>query len=207
MSTINLNVPVSSVLKLGTPRENERIASLLNKENITTVGELCSIPSSVLRKIPSIGDESIRKILKELDKYSLSLGMSKQELDGYADLHQHSNQKSVMLDDETLGGLKQVISQTKELGDYLLGRRSSPDNQEDEGKDNVEFGLPIHVCVDHPAQRVSWNDRFFEVAKEEFLRSDREFFSDETRALRAVLAAEAFMDAFLGRCQPCPTNE
>ena len=42
---------------------------------------------------------------------------------------------------------------------------------------------------------IDWDARFYEVAKEEFLRQSRVFSCEETRAERAVYAASAFIEA------------
>ena len=45
------------------------------------------------------------------------------------------------------------------------------------------------------ADPIDWEARFYEVAKEEFLRQSRVFSCEETRAERAVFAASAFIEA------------
>ena len=51
MNTINLLSHVSNVLNLNSPRENERVGSLLANENIHTIGMLCRTPRSELSNI------------------------------------------------------------------------------------------------------------------------------------------------------------
>lgn len=166
MNTINLLSHVSNVLNLNSPRENERVGSLLANENIHTIGMLCRTPRSELRKIHTLGVKSIESIRLELAKYLLRLGMSNDELAEYDELF----------------------------------RQERASELEAEGfKEN--YVPAMHVVLNHYRKCIDWDNRFFEVAKEEFLRMDRTVLDDVSRAKLAVQAAEAFMVAFVERSE------
>ena len=59
----------------------------------------------------------------------------------------------------------------------------------------------MQVAVNNIRKCIDWDNRFFEVAKEEFLRMDRTVFDYVNRAKLAVKAAEAFMVAFVERSE------
>ena len=76
------------------------------------------------------------------------------------------------------------------------------DESEDEDDDDDEcvhhIALNIHNNLQLPKKEsapIDWDARFYEVAKEEFLRQSRVFSCEETRAERAVYAASAFIEA------------
>lgn len=166
MNTINLLSHVSNVLNLNSPRENERVGSLLANENIHTIGMLCRTPRSELRKIHTLGVKSIESIRLELAKYQLRLGMSNEELAEYDDLHRQERAISGMAQDTP--------------NDYV----------------------PVmEIALNRYGKCIDWDNRFFEVAKEEFLRMDRTVLDIENRARMAVLAAEIFMVAFVERSE------
>lgn len=166
MNTINLLSHVSNVLNLNSPRENERVGSLLANENIHTIGMLCRTPRSELKKIHTLGVKSIESIRLELAKYQLRLGMSNDELADYDELFRQERAAQLASEDF-----------------------------------NEDYVPAMQVALNHCRKCIDWDNRFFEVAKEEFLRMDRTVLDIENRARMAVLAAEIFMVAFVERSE------
>lgn len=196
MEMLNLKNPISQ-LSFGNPKENERVQNLLLKEGINTLEDLCQKTKAELQAIGKIGDVTISRIVCNFEKFGLHLGMTPLECNIY-------NRRKC----RELLSSKSFINKIEHLlegdVDYLrfMDRDLMPEEAEEEYDDDEEcvhhIALNIHnnlqLSQKEPAP-IDWDARFYEVAKEEFLRQSRVFSCEETRAERAVYAASAFIEA------------
>ena len=198
MEMLNLKNPINQ-LSFGNPKENERVQNLLLKEGINTLEDLCQKTKAELQAIGKIGDVTISRIVCNLEKFGLHLGMTPLECNIY-------NRRKC----RELLSSKSFINKIEHLlegdVDYLrfMDRDLMPEESEDEEEFDVDdecvhhIALNIHNNLQLPKKEpapIDWDARFYEVAKEEFLRQSRVFSCEETRAERAVYAASAFIEA------------
>ena len=79
---LNLKAPISQ-LTFGNPKENERVQNILIKEGISTLEQLCQKSKAELQSIDKIGDITVMRIVNNLEKCGLHLGMSPFEINMY----------------------------------------------------------------------------------------------------------------------------
>ena len=75
MKMLNLKDSINQ-LSFGNPRENDRVQNILSNEGIGTLEQLCQKTKAELQTIGKIGDVTISRIVSNLEKFGLHLGMS-----------------------------------------------------------------------------------------------------------------------------------
>lgn len=198
MKMLNLKDSINQ-LSFGNPRENDRVQNILSNEGIGTLEQLCQKTKAELQTIGKIGDVTISRIANNLEKFGLHLGMTPFECNTY-------NRCRTRL----LQSRENFVNQSERMfedhkDDFrFIDRDLEPETFEDETEfeDGCEcshyIALNVHNNLQMPkkeAEPIDWDARFYEVAKEEFLRQSRVFSCEETRAERAVFAASAFIEA------------
>ena len=198
MEMLNLKNSINQ-LSFGNPRENERVQNILSKEGISTLEQLCQKTKAELQAIGKIGDVTISRIVNNLEKFGLHLGMSPFECNTYnrcrtrvlQSRENFTNQIERMFEEDN--GDFRFIDR-----DLEPGTSENESEFEDDGECCHHIALNIHNNLQMPkkeAEPIDWEARFYEVAKEEFLHQNRVFSCEETRAERAVYAACAFIEA------------
>lgn len=198
MKMLNLKDSINQ-LSFGNPRENERVQNILSNEGISTLEQLCQKTKADLQAIGKIGDVTINRIVSNLDKFGLHLGMSTFEFNTY----NRCRNRVLQSRENFASQIERMFEEEK--GDFRFIDR---DLEQETFEDETEFedgcecshhiALNIHNNLQMPkkeADPIDWEARFYEVAKEEFLRQSRVFSCEETRAERAVFAASAFIEA------------
>ena len=198
MEMLNLKNSINQ-LSFGNPRENERVQNILSKEGISTLEQLCQKTKAELQAIGKIGDVTISRIVNNLEKFGLHLGMTHFECRTY-----NRRRTRVLQSRESFTNQIERMFE-EDNGDFrFIDRDVEPEVSvdesefEDDGECSHHIALNIHNNLQMPkkeAEPIDWEARFYEVAKEEFLRKSRVFSCEETRAERAVYAASAFIEA------------
>lgn len=198
MKMLNLKDSINQ-LSFGNPRENERVQTLLNKEGVDTLEKLCQKTKAELQAIGKIGDVTISRIVSNLEKFGLHLGMTPFECSTY-----NRCRNCVLQSRESfVNEIERMFEDEKDQFRFI-DRDLIPEDYEDETKledgceCNHHIALNIHnnlQMLKKEVEPIDWEARFYEVAKEEFLRQNRVFSGDETRAERAVYAAASFIEA------------
>ena len=198
MKMLNLKDSINQ-LSFGNPRENERVQNILSNEGISTLEQLCQKTKAELQAIGKIGDVTISRIVSNLEKFGLHLGMTTFECNTY----NRCRTRVLQSRENFASQIERMFEEDK--GDFhFIDRDLNPETFEDETEfeDGCEcsyhIALNIHNNLQMPkkeADHIDWEARFYEVAKEEFLRQSRVFSCEETRAERAVFAASAFIEA------------
>ena len=197
MEMLNLKNSINQ-LSFGNPRENERVQNILSNEGISTLEQLCQKTKAELLAIGKIGDVTISRIVSNLEKFGSHLGMKPFECNTY-----NRCRTRVLQSRESFANQIERMFE-EDNGDFrFIDRDLEPEVSEDESEfeDDCEcrhhIALNIHNNLQVPKKEVEpidWEARFYEVAKEEFLRQSRVFSCEETRAERAVYAASAFIE-------------
>ena len=195
---LNLKAPISQ-LTFGNPKENERVQNILIKEGISTLEQLCQKSKAELQSIDKIGDITVMRIVNNLEKCGLHLGMSPFEINMYnrRKCREIESRESFVTELERLleegNGDIRFVDRDLMLDDY-----APEEDGEDGGECALHLSLNIHHNLHLPekeAETIDWEARFYDIAKEEFLRQNRVFSDDEVRAHRAVAAASTFVEA------------
>ena len=207
MKIINLNYPVSQ-LEIGSQNEKMRIAEALKQYGIESVGQLCRLTEVDLRHGLLFGDLTVMNIENALGREGLRLGMTDTELATYTRLKNHFQQqyekKLAEHDSEVPDLIRRIIERNiclkeagNDYGDESYDDINKEDDYEEEDCDKdiaFVFHNDIHMPKSDP-KSIDWDERFYEIAKEEFLRQGRSFTTDETRAERAIMAADIFLES------------
>ena len=184
-------------LSFGNPKENEIEQSLLFKEGIITLEKLSHKTREDLQSICKIGDVTAGHINRNLEKCGVQLDMTHFKCSTSNRCHSrilHPNRNLVkeierMLEDEK-NNIHFIV-----CGLMPEKIKPDPDFEYDELCHQIAFN--IHNELQLPkkeAEPVDWEARFFDVAKEEFLRQSQVYSSEKTRAERAVASASAFIE-------------
>lgn len=198
MKMLNLKDSINQ-LSFGNPRENERVQNILSNGGIGTLEQLCQKTKAELQTIGKIGDVTISRIANNLEKFGLHLGMTPFECNTY----NRCRTRLLQSRENFVNQIERMFEDHKD--DFrFIDRDLEPETFEDETEfeDGSEcshyIALNVHNNLQMPkkeAEPIDWDARFYEVAKEEFLRQSRVFSCEETRAERAVFAASAFIEA------------
>jgi len=198
MEQLNLKDSINRI-SLGNPKENERVQAILFREGISTIEKLCQKTKADLQSIGKIGDVTISRIVSYLARFGLHLGMTPTECISY-NKRKCNNQLSYK---SVLDEIERLLGEDKDHVRFIV-RDMVPEDVEDEceieddGVCTHHIALNIHNNLQMPKKEtepIDWEARFYEVAKEEFLRQNRVFSCEESRAERAVYAASAFIVA------------
>ena len=195
---LNLKAPINQ-LSFGNPRENERVQNLLIKEGINTLEKLCQKTKADLQSIGKIGDVTISRIVSNLEKFGLHLGMTPFECSTYNRCRSRVFQSRESFVNE----IERMFEDDKDNirfidHDLMLGDFEDEAEFEDDGEFRHHIALNIRNDIQLPKKEttpIDWDERFYDIAKEEFLRQSRVFSGDEVRAERAVYAAASFIEA------------
>ena len=169
------------------------------KEGISTLEQLCQKSKAELQSIDKIGDITVMRIVNNLEKCGLHLGMSPFEINMYnrRKCREIVSRESFVTELERLleegNGDIRFVDRDLMLDDY-----APEEDGEDGGECALHLSLNIHHNLHLPekeAETIDWEARFYDIAKEEFLRQNRVFSDDEVRAHRAVAAASTFVEA------------
>ena len=156
------------VLDLGDSSNTKRVIETLRKNDINTIGDLCCMTLTTLKNIPDIGAISFVRIREFLSRNNLHVGMTEGEMDNFCINH---------------------------CTDYA-GHIDNPD-KEDEAKEHKQYdpdGREPAPEFPHPLDiPADWEQRLFDVAKEEFIRLGNTHLNDKSRARAALIAALAFI--------------
>lgn len=201
MRTITLDTHISH-LEIGNEFETARVVSILKSVGITTVRQLCKQTKSDLQKIAKIGDITIIRIEFALYKYGLTLGMNDEAFikidnegglchkdDVIRCLNYQVNKYKDMLDDED------VEDDYDEDEDELYYEEDLDEGDYDED-DGSNHSISIDLNVTNAKQPFDLDERLWEVAKEEFLRSSPEMPVEE-RSQHALKTATNFVADFV----------
>lgn len=198
MEMLNLKDSISQ-LSFGNPKENERVLNILAKEGISTLEQLCQKTKADLQSIGKIGDITISRIIQKLEKCGLHLGMTPLQCNTYNRCRNRilQSHESFVSEIERMleegNGIIHFVDHDLFPEDYAHG-----EEEEDGGECVLHLSLNIHNDLHLPqkeVESVDWEARFYDIAKEEFLRQNRVFSDVEERAERAVYAASAFIEA------------
>ena len=198
MKMLNLKDPISQ-LSFGNPKENERVQNILVKEGISTLGQLCQKTKAELQSIDKIGDITVMRIVNNLEKCGLHLGMSPFEVNMY----NRRKYREIVSRESFVTELERLLEEGNDNisfvdRDLMIEDYAPEEDDEDDGECVLHLSLNIHhdhKLPEKEAEPIDWEARLYDIAKEEFLRQNRVFSDDEVRANRAVAAASAFIEA------------
>ena len=171
--------------------------SLLFKEGIITLEKLSHKTREDLQSIGKIGDVTAGHINRNLEKCGVQLDMTHFKCSTSNRCHSrilHPNRNLVkeierMLEDEK-NNIHFIV-----CGLMPENIKPDPDFEDDELCHQIVFNIHNDLQLSKKeAEPVDWEARFFDVAKEEFLRQSHVYSSEKTRAERAVASASAFID-------------
>ena len=176
--------------------ETERVCNLLSQNGIDYIGQLCLQTKKDLRAIDKIGDVTIKIIENALHESGLRLGMSLDEVFNFEDKTQNYPPEFTSMDD-----LMRFVASRNGFNSlkpvHIIGHDIEADDlgEDDDETATIKLELNIHHTQEEEASEPNWDDRFYEIAKEEFFRQCRLTTCEETRAERAVIAAKIFIEA------------
>ena len=153
------------------PFETARIASLLESKGIKTIGQLCSYERNQLLQIDKLGELSIERISHELSTYGYHFGMTKEKL---MEIHE---KEGLVNHDDVLSALKDKIHEI-----LMASSIEQPTDAEEKEEDDSPSVLD---CID-------WEERFYNLAKEEYLRLGGQVIGD-LRIDYSIAAAKYFI--------------
>ena len=153
------------------PFETARIASLLESKGIKTIGQLCSYERNQLLQIDKLGELSIERISHELSTYGYHFGMTKEKL---MEIHE---KEGLVNHDDVLSALQDKIHEI-----LMASSIEQPTDAEEKEKDDSPSVLD---CID-------WEERFYNLAKEEYLRLGGQVIGD-LRIDYSIAAAKDFI--------------
>ena len=178
--------------------ETERVCNLLSQHGIDYIGQLCLQSKKDLRAIDKIGDATIKIIENALHESGLRLGMTLDEVIDIEDKTQ--NTPTEFMNMEEL--LNFVANRNKfiALQPVCVCGHCHDFEEIDEEEDDEITPIQLELTINHVQEKEeksepNWDDRFYEIAKEEFFRQCRLTTCEETRAERAVIAAKIFIEA------------
>ena len=167
---VTLCTPID-VLDLGDQSNTQRVIETLKKNNINTISDLCGMKLSALKKLPDIGAISFVRIREFLSRNNLHVGMTEEEMDNFCVNH---------------------------CTDYP-GHLNYPDKEEEEEKarEHTQYAdadrEPDFDAMHNPDAPIDWEQRLFDVARDEFNRLGSTNLNDKSRARAAIIAALAFI--------------
>jgi len=178
--------------------ETERVCNLLSQHGIDYIGQLCLQSKKDLRAIDKIGDVTIKIIENALNESGLRLGM---DLDEVFDIEDNTPKTSPEF--MNMQELLSFVANRNKLIPFqpvcVCGHchdNEVVDEEDDDETTPIHLELTInHVQENEEKSEPNWDDRFYEIAKEEFFRQCRLTTCEETRAERAVIAAKIFIEA------------
>ena len=197
MEMLNLKDSINQI-SFGNPKENERVQSILYKEGISTVEKLCRKTKAELQSNGKIGDVTVERIINNLEKCGLHLGMTEFECNTYNRCRSRILQSRENLVNEIERMLEEEKDNVRFIDRDLTPEDFTPGEEFDDDDCVHHIALNIHNNLQLPKKEpepIDWEARFYEIAKEEFLHQNRVFSCDEIRAERAVSAASAFIEA------------
>lgn len=153
------------------PFETARIASLLESKGIRTIGQLCSYERNQLLQIDKLGELSIERISHELSTFGYHFGMTKEKL---MEIHE---KEGLVNHDDVLCALKDKIHEI-----LMASSIEQPTDAEEKEEDDSSSALD---CID-------WEERFYNLAKEEYLRLGGQVIGD-LRIDYSIAAAKDFI--------------
>ena len=155
------------------PYETARIARLLEGAGITTIGQLCLRVRHHLLGIPKLGEISIERLSHELSTYGYHFGMSKEKL-------------SEIQENEGLLNHNDLLSVYKDRLYEIIGMSTPEQPTDAEENEKEEEDSPSALdCID-------WEERFYNLAKEEYLRLGGQVIGD-LRIDYSIAAAKDFI--------------
>lgn len=154
------------------PYETARIARLLEGVGITTIGQLCLRERHHLLGIPKLGEISIERLSHELSTYGYHFGMSKEKL-------------SEIQENEGLLNHDDLLSVYKDKLYEIIGMSIPEQTANTEEKEEEDDSSSALDCID-------WEERFYNLAKEEYLRLGGQVIGD-LRIDYSIAAAKDFI--------------
>lgn len=175
--------------------ETERVCNLLSENGIDCIGQLCLQTKKDLRSIEKIGDITIKVIENALAESGLRLGMTPEEL-----IEHESYRPKFPPEFTSMDELMRFVASRNRFTPLqpvcILSHQPDPEDLDEEETSTIQLELNIHHPLEKEKPSVpNWDDRFYEIAKEEFFRQCRFTTCEETRAERAVIAAKIFIEA------------
>jgi hypothetical protein len=197
MEMLNLKDSINQI-SFGNPMESERVQNILYRAGISTLEKLCRMKKTELQSLGKIGDITIERICNNLEKCGLRLGMTEFECNTYNRCRSrilHSRERLASEIERMLANDNVFMRFT----DFdLIPESFSQELNHDSENDIQPIVLNIRNDLQLPKKEtepIDWEKRFYEVAKDEFLRQNRVFSGEDVRAERAVTAAAAFIEA------------
>ena len=197
MEMLNLKDSINQI-SFGNPMESERVQNILYRAGISTLEKLCRMKKTKLQSLGKIGDITIERICNNLEKCGLRLGMTEFECNTYNRCRSrilHSRERLASEIERMLANDNVFMRFT----DFdLIPESFSQELNHDSENDIQPIVLNIRNDLQLPKKEtepIDWEKRFYEVAKDEFLRQNRVFSGEDVRAERAVTAAAAFIEA------------
>jgi hypothetical protein len=197
MEMLNLKDSINQI-SFGNPMESERVQNILYRAGISTLEKLCRMKKAELQSLGKIGDITIERICNNLEKCGLRLGMTEFECNTYNRCRSrilHSRERLANEIERMLVNDNVFMHFT----DFdLIPESFSQELNHDSENDIQPIVLNIRNDLQLPKKEtepIDWEKRFYEVAKDEFLRQNRVFSGEDVRAERAVTAAAAFIEA------------
>ena len=197
MEMLNLKDSINQI-SFGNPMESERVQNILYRAGISTLEKLCRMKKAELQSLGKIGDITIERICNNLEKCGLRLGMTEFECNTYNRCRSrilHSRERLASEIERMLANDNVFMRFT----DFdLIPESFSQELNHDSENDIQPIVLNIRNDLQLPKKEtepIDWEKRFYEVAKDEFLRQNRVFSGEDVRAERAVTAAAAFIEA------------
>ena len=194
MRTITLNAPISQ-LEIGNEFETARVASTLESAGFTTVRQLCKQNKSDLQKIAKIGDITIIRLEFALYKYGLAFGMTDKELAGIDSEGGLCHKDDVIRIINSQVKCKDMVDNEDLEDDYDEDEDEFFDEEDFDEKDN-DHTINVDLNVTAAKQPFDLDERLWEVAKEEFLRSNQDMPIEE-RSQHALKTATYFVSDFV----------
>ena len=197
MEMLNLKDSINQI-SFGNPMESERVQNILYRAGISTLEKLCRMKKTELQSLGKIGDITIERICNNLEKCGLRLGMTEFECNTYNRCRSRILHSREILASE----IERMLANDNvfmRFTDFdLIPESFSQELNHDSENDIQPIVLNIRNDLQLPKKEtepIDWEKRFYEVAKDEFLRQNRVFSGEDVRAERAVTAAAAFIEA------------
>lgn len=174
MEMLNLQDSINQI-SFGNPKENERVQNLLFKEGISTLEKLCQKTKADLQSIGKIGDVTVDRIVSNLEKCGLHLGMTPFECSTYS----RCRSRILQSRENFVNEIERMLEEEKDNIRFIDHDLTSEDFEneqefENDGEYCHHIALNIHNNLQLPEKEqkpIDWEARFYDIAKEEFLVS------------------------------------
>ncbi len=192
MSRINVKDSIYQI-SFGSSQEFARVTAILRENGINRIEQLCRLKEKDLAQMRFIGRQSLERIVSHLNKCGLWLGMTDDDIIAFVERQKKVRQSRLEFEQE-MEVLCKEIEEEEQFRIYAssMGQKS-----------NVKGHVPgncmeliVNNSIELPKadKGIDWEQRFYELAKDEFLHRSRIFGDEKGCALSACKSAETFLN-------------